>query len=99
MILESYRQAAQTTIESLPGDSGDWLIPQRQAAVKQMLDLGIPHARQETWRYTSVDGLLSKELRPNHRVSDRPVERLDIAPLEEPVAARLVFVDGSYSPE
>ncbi|MET0071286.1 MAG: Fe-S cluster assembly protein SufD [Candidatus Thiodiazotropha sp.] len=98
MSLESYHQAAQTAIEGLPRDSGDWLIEQRRAAVKQMLDLGIPHARQEEWRYTSVDGLLSKAFETNHRVPDRPVGDLDTAPLEEPVAARLVFVDGIYNP-
>ncbi|MEW8411305.1 MAG: Fe-S cluster assembly protein SufD [Candidatus Thiodiazotropha sp.] len=98
MSLEGYRQAALTTIDSLPRESGDWLIQQRQAAVRQMLDLGIPHARQEAWRYTSVDGLLRKEFETNQRVPDRPVGDLDTAPLEEPVAARLVFVDGIYNP-
>ncbi|MEW8505866.1 MAG: Fe-S cluster assembly protein SufD [Candidatus Thiodiazotropha sp.] len=99
MNLESYRQAAQRTIEQLSGEHGDWLIEQRQAAVRQMTDLGIPHARQEAWRYTSVEGLMGKGFGSNQRTSESHLDSPDIYPFEDKVAARLVFVDGIYNPE
>ncbi|MGD9170561.1 MAG: Fe-S cluster assembly protein SufD [Candidatus Thiodiazotropha sp.] len=98
MSMANYRESAQRTIDSLAHDSGDWLIEQRRAALKRMTELGFPHARQEAWRYTSVEGLLHKEFTSATPVLDSPHEIVIDHMLNEPVTARLVFVDGIYHP-
>jgi Fe-S cluster assembly protein SufD len=97
---DNYRETAQRTIDrlSLCGDSGDWLIGQRRAAAARLTELGLPTARQEAWRYTGVEGLLQKGFMPPSAVSDSPREIVIDSMLEEPVAARLVLVDGIYHP-
>lgn len=95
----AYRQAAQRYIEALPATGGHWLIEARRAAVERFSELGFPDRRQEEWRYTSVKELLQREFvtaEPAGEFSDTAVKRLF---LTEPVAGRLVFVDGLFRPE
>ena len=56
-------EAASRYINGLPQGAGEWLMGQRQAAAQQFADLGFPHAKQEAWKYTSVDGLLERGFR------------------------------------
>lgn len=98
MTLDSYRQAARRTIEHLPHGEGDWLIERREAAVRRMVDLGIPHAREEAWRYTSVEGLLREGFQSPPLAQDSPSHISFDAMPDEALAARLVFVDGNYHP-
>jgi Fe-S cluster assembly protein SufD len=98
MNIDSYRDAIQHTIENLSHHNGDWLIEQRRAALERMTELGFPNTRQEAWRYTSVEGLLEKGYMPARPVTEAEQGIVIESVLEEPMAARLVFVDGIYHP-
>jgi Fe-S cluster assembly protein SufD len=98
MNIDSYCHTIQRTIDNLCGDSGDWLIAQRRAALERMSELGFPDTRQEAWRYTSVEGLLEKGFKSGLPITEGEQEIVIESVLEEPMAARLVFVDGIYHP-
>jgi Fe-S cluster assembly protein SufD len=97
--LHKQLEAASRYIDTLPRDSGDWLLGQRQAAAQQFADIGYPHAKQEAWKYTGIDGLLKREFETSD--SDWEVSRHTVMRqfLKEPVAGRLVLVDGVYQAE
>ena len=90
------QQAVARYIDSLPRDGGDWLAGTRQAAMQRFGEIGFPHAKLEAWKYTGIDGLLQQDFETADRVDEVPREIVLRQCLEEPVAARLVFVDGSY---
>ncbi|WP_316366460.1 Fe-S cluster assembly protein SufD [Candidatus Thiodiazotropha sp. CDECU1] len=98
MNLHSCRDTLQLSIDGLPQQQGDWLIEQRQAALERMVKLGFPNTRQEAWRYTSVEGLLQKGYISTPHAQTSPADVVINEMLEEPMAARLVFVDGIYHP-
>lgn len=88
--------SAQSYIERLPAEGGQWLTEQRRAAVDRLFDLGLPHVKQEAWRYSEVQRLLEQDFDATDPAGE--VSGTDIAQYQmtEPVAARLVFVDGLY---
>lgn len=97
-IVSDYQQAAARYIDSLPREGGDWLAGTRQAAMLRFGELGFPHARLEAWKYTGIDGLLQQDFETTDREMTHAVPRDSVLRhcLDEPLAARLVFVDGVY---
>ena len=95
-VLNAQLEAASRYIDSLPQDAGDWLLGQRQAAAQQFADIGYPHAKQEAWKYTGIDGLLDKAFETRDEEQSFPRHAVMRQFLPEPVAGRLVFVDGVY---
>jgi len=91
--------AAQGYVGSLPAGDGFWLTDQRRAAIDKLFDLGLPQSRQEAWRYTDVQGLLEQGFMTSDEPAEVPAETVRKHLLEEPVAARLVFVDGLFQAE
>jgi Fe-S cluster assembly protein SufD len=91
--------AAQGYVNSLPADNGLWLTEQRRAAIDKLFDLGLPQSRQEAWRYTDVQGLLEQGFITSDEAAEIPLDEVRQQLLKEPVAARLVFVDGLYQSE
>lgn len=96
---EQQLEAASRYIDALPHDSGDWLLGRRQAAAQQFADIGFPHARQEAWKYTGIDGLVNRGFETRDLEEEFPRHAVMRQFLKEPVAGRLVFVDGIYQPE
>lgn len=96
--LFDYQKAAQQYISNLPVSEGYWLSEQREAAVSRFIDLGFPHAKQEAWRYTSVKGLLQENFVTADKVGVFSRHAMTENFIPEPVAARLVFVDGIFQP-
>jgi Fe-S cluster assembly protein SufD len=92
-------EATSRFIDALPRDSGDWLLGQRQAAAQKFADIGFPHGKQEAWKYTGIDGLLRREFSTRDDPHVFPHHAVMRCYLQEPVAGRLVFVDGVYQPE
>lgn len=90
---------AQRYIDSLPAGDGLWLTEQRREAVERLFDLGLPQSRQEAWRYTDVQGLLKQGFLTTDAAGEISDTELQQHLLAEPVAARLVFVDGLYNEE
>lgn len=97
--LQVQLEAASRYIDQLPRDRGDWLLGQRQAAAQQFADLGFPHARQEAWKYTGIDGLLDQGFELQEGAREFPRHAVLRLCLKEPVAGRLVFVNGVYQAE
>ena len=91
-----YRQTAQRYLEQLPGQEGEWLISRRQAAVERFLELGLPHGKLEAWKYTGIDTLLQLGFEISDQVHTFPRHGVLRHFLKEPVAGRLVFVDGFF---
>ncbi|MEN8168140.1 MAG: Fe-S cluster assembly protein SufD [Pseudomonadota bacterium] len=89
---------AQRYIDSLPVGDGLWLAEQRRAAIDRLFDLGLPHGRQEAWRYSEVQRLLDQGFVTADVAGEVPAAEIGKHFLAEPVAARLVFVDGLFQP-
>ncbi|MEJ2591619.1 MAG: Fe-S cluster assembly protein SufD [Candidatus Thiodiazotropha sp.] len=96
--ISDYQQAAARYIDNLPREGGDWLADTRQAAMLRFGELGFPHAKQEAWKYTGIDGLLQNGFETTDIDITHAVARDTVRGhcLEEPVSARLVFLDGIY---
>ena len=86
-------------IDALPRESGNWLLGQRQAAAQRFADIGFPQAREEAWKYTGIDGLLGRQFETRDEVREFPRHALIQRFLKEPVAGRMVFVDGVFQPD
>ncbi|MET0028420.1 MAG: Fe-S cluster assembly protein SufD [Candidatus Thiodiazotropha sp.] len=94
--IDQQLEATARYIDGLPRESGDWLLGQRQAAAQRFSDIGYPQSRQEAWKYTGIDGLLSHEFETVETDREFPRHAVIRQYLKEPVAGRLVFVDGEY---
>lgn len=92
----NYQQAATRYIDNLPSHGGEWLGAQRRAAMDRFAEIGFPHARLEAWKYTGIDGLLQQGFDVTDQVHEYPRHAIVRQFLKEPVAGRLVFVDGVY---
>ncbi|MBK1701075.1 Fe-S cluster assembly protein SufD [Thiococcus pfennigii] len=83
----------------LPGADLDWLATARQRALASARALGVPTARHEAWRYTSLKGLIEQAFTPYGAAAPgaRPddLEAHLIAGLD---SHRVVLVDGRFAP-
>ncbi len=91
--LKQEATAAQLEGVALP-ESGAWLSAAREDALSRVKAMGLPHARDEYWKYTRPDTLTSAE----------PVEAALFVNDEEPMfheidRLKIVFVDGVYDAE
>lgn len=91
--LKQEATAAQLEGVALP-NSGAWLSAARQDALSRVKAMGLPHARDEYWKYTRPDTLTSTE----------PVEAALFDNDEEPMfheidRLKIVFVDGVFDAE
>jgi Fe-S cluster assembly protein SufD len=77
-----------------------WLGRMRRAAIDRFTELGFPTTRNEEWRFTSVAPIAKTEfqLAPQTATSISAAE-LSSLPLADLGCARLVFVNGWFSPE
>lgn len=85
----------------LPGAKLPWLAQARQAALAHFADVGLPAARDEDWKYTSLDGLERNRFTASahHHADDKALAALvrQLA-LTEDAGHLLVFVNGRHSP-
>ena len=95
-VLHEQLEAASRYIDNLPRGQGDWLLGQRQAAAQQFADLGYPHARQEAWKYTRIDGLLNREFVTRDSVEAFPQHAVMRHFLPEPSPSQVV---QTYNPQ
>jgi len=89
------------TGKSLPGN--DWVRQQRETAIRQFGELGLPHRRIEDWKYTDLRLMLKEALTPAgsalSKVSDSDLYKALGADLHGLSAHHIVFVDGVYDEE
>jgi Fe-S cluster assembly protein SufD len=95
----NYQQAASRYIDNLPTQGGQWLAARRRAAMIRFAEVGFPHAKQEAWKYTGVEGLLQQDFDTRDQLLEFSRQAVERHYLKEPLAGRLVFVDGVYQSE
>ncbi len=83
-------------VAGLPGARLDWLSEARRAAVETFARGGLPDARVEGWKYTSLRALESTAWREDDATA--ATRAIDPSLLELPGvdAARMVFVNGVF---
>ena len=86
------RQAA-----SLPGARVPWVARLRRDAMQRFAAQGLPTARDEDWKYTSV-AAIAKRAFATEPAGATPQPAIDAYALTGSQAHRLVFVDGRYVP-
>jgi Fe-S cluster assembly protein SufD len=75
----------------------DWLRTLRRQGIERFAEMGFPTLRQEEWRLTNVAPIVQGTFHwPEGDPDAVPADR--IAPYVFDAAARLVFVDGRFSP-
>jgi Fe-S cluster assembly protein SufD len=80
--------------------SPSWLAPLRRRAIDRFAESGFPTTRDEDWRYTNLTSLAATPFRPAApSPAGVPAEALERLALPGVEWARLVFVDGRYSPK
>lgn len=70
----------------------------RERAYERFSQLGFPTSKDEDWKYTSVQLLKGKSYAPKLTASGIALEQLEQFVVPDPAVARVVFVDGHYSP-
>ncbi len=99
--------APQTTWPHFEADIGRaqalggpaWLQEIRREGAKRFAEIGLPHHRQEAWRFTNISPIAKAGLRPALDQPGRAVQSAEVAPLLYcPSWPRIVFVDGVYAP-
>jgi len=94
-ILRAHAAAQARIGYALPGGAG-WR-ERRSQALQRVLQLGLPTARDEPWKYTPVRLLAARSAdptRPESAVPDEPGKAF----LSVPGTRRLVFLDGRFAP-
>ncbi|WP_417204888.1 SufB/SufD family protein [Antarctobacter sp.] len=87
--------ATEARISALTLPEGGWSEPARRDALARLRAMGLPTARDEYWKYTRPDTLVSADA-PSAAV----LEADDEAPLfEARDRLKIVFVDGVFSAE
>src|SRR5690554_824707 len=77
-----------------------WLQDIRRAGAERFAELGLPHHRQEAWRFTNITPIAKAGFRPVLNQPGRAVTAAEVTPLLYcPNWPRIVFVDGVYAPE
>jgi Fe-S cluster assembly protein SufD len=77
-----------------------WLLDIRRHAIEAFADLGFPTVNDEEWRYTNVSPITRVPFQAARPGSIHcAVELIQTTYWKEPVAARLVFINGHYNPE
>jgi Fe-S cluster assembly protein SufD len=72
---------------------GAWATTARQDALNRLIEMGLPHKRDEYWRYTDPALLMDATVQPS------PALRTDTPIFGETDKVRLIFVDGVFDAE
>lgn len=95
-VLAHLERAARERLDAAPA----WLRPLRERAIDRLVELGLPHKKQEEWRYSDPAPITATRFDPapapgsgSADVTAEQVARFDIPDLD---AHRLVFVNGHY---
>ncbi len=93
-LAQAKQDATEARVASLTVPRGGWSEPARQDALSRLQAMGLPHGRDEYWKYTRPDSLNSVEV-PAARVLEHG---------EPPVFGtrdrlKIVFIDGVFDAE
>jgi Fe-S cluster assembly protein SufD len=96
---ETWLHAGAQTDSAIERPGLDWLEAQRRNALRQVREQGVPSAKQEEWRYTSLKRLLEQ----GFAQVDDTLTALQLDDIEELLipgldSHRVVMVNGRYAP-
>lgn len=84
---------ARLAVTPMPAASG-WSAEPRQAALSRLIDMGLPHRRDEYWKFTNPTTLSAPEV--TQAATFDPQETLIFGEVDR---LHLTFVDGVFDPE
>ena len=97
---EAYLASFRDRAPALAKHEPEWLSTMRRQAIEAFADRGFPTVRDEEWRFTSIAPLTGIPFAQARRDSIHcAVELVQSTWWKDPVAARLVFINGHYSPQ
>jgi Fe-S cluster assembly protein SufD len=75
----------------------------RESAIASFNKLGFPTTRDEDWKYTNIDPIVSTVFQPGGRIAKEAtgvgMDEIFALSFSDPNSNRLVFLNGVYSPE
>ncbi len=98
---EWYRERFDAFEKGLNGETGSPIHVRRRDAIAWFEERGFPTIREEEWRFTNVSPIAAVPFFPAARGEAPPVEAEEIQRFffEGVKTSRLVFLNGSFSPE
>ncbi len=97
-VKDTYLAAFEAFERGGAGGGPGWLLRLRREAIARFAEQGFPTVRLEDWKYTSVAPIAATTFRLADGAFDSlPAEAIEALVVREPVAHRLVFVNGRYS--
>lgn len=94
-----YQKQFRSFEEGLNGQRNSPIHDLRKQAMDQFMSLDFPDAKNEDWKYTSVEPLLKHNFETGNTTGLNTILAKDIAHLFiSDTSARLVFIDGRFSP-
>ena len=95
-VAADYRDAFAAFAEGAPGP--DWLGDLRESALRAFEQQGMPHPRQEAWRYTKHRAVTGRAFSPVERPGDAAAMVKEYG-FAKQAAAEVVVVDGVFDAE
>jgi Fe-S cluster assembly protein SufD len=94
-----YQKQFRAFEEGLNGQRNSPIHDLRKQALEQFMAIEFPTAKNEDWKYTNIEPVLSQSFETVNasdqiRINSKDIERFFIAD----TSARLVFIDGRFSP-
>jgi Fe-S cluster assembly protein SufD len=100
---EQYLSAFKHYQENGAGRGPAWLKELRESAIASFGKLGFPTTRDEDWKYTNVDPVVSTVFEPGGRIAKEAtavgMHEIFALSFTGPDSNRLVFINGAYAPE
>ncbi len=85
---------------SSPPEAPEWFLQLRQEAAKSFRRLGFPSRKEEAWRYTNIDPILTTRFALAPPATDKAaLDRVSDSTFIKLGGPRLVFVNGRFSEE
>jgi Fe-S cluster assembly protein SufD len=94
----AYRESFERFAAAHAGSDPAWLRERRTAAIARFVEKGLPTARDEAWRHTPTAPLTRGRFEPA-AAAHPSADALALLPREGFRGARLVFVNGRFTPE
>jgi Fe-S cluster assembly protein SufD len=90
-IVQIKHDLTEARLAALPEPAADWSAEARRGALARLRQMGLPHPRDEYWKFTRPESLTSPEPTP------AAVFVADETPVFEPIdRLKIVFVDGVF---
>jgi Fe-S cluster assembly protein SufD len=100
---ERYLAAFKSYQENGAGRGPAWLKELRESAIASFSKLGFPTTRDEGWKYTNIEPIVSMTFERSGRIAKNAravgADEISARSFTDPTTTRLVFINGAYCPE